>query len=271
MPGPLYNTVAPIYQFCTLSACADGKAPYGGLVEVSGLLYGTTSAGGANGGGTVFNIPVGGGPLITMHNFAAYAGDGTLPIAGLVYDSATSLLYGTTANGGNALCGGPGCGTVFNISPFGVYPEATMHVFAGYTTEGSIPYAGLAFGASPNFLFGTTVGGGANANNAACAAYINYHVQGCGTVFRIKIVGPPALVTVYNFCSLASCNDGDSPYGALAVGAVANPFYGTTLLGGTDGAGTVFKITPGGALTGTSQLHGDGWRPPLRRAGLVSH
>lgn len=118
VPGPGYNTIVSIYQFCAISPCADGKAPYGGLVEVAGMLYGTTSAGGnilcgGVGCGTVFSIPVGGGPLITMHKFAAYPWDGTDPLAGLVYDSGTNLLYGTTARGGNMLCGGTGCGTVF--------------------------------------------------------------------------------------------------------------------------------------------------------------
>lgn len=122
-----------------------------------------------------------------------------------------------------------------------------MHVFAGYPTDGALPYAGLALRGATNFIYGTTVGGGANADNAACAAY-TFYVEGCGTVFRIKIAGAPTLVTLYSFCS---CTDdgGNSPYGALTVGATTDAFYGTTSFGGEGGAGTVYKITPAGALT----------------------
>jgi uncharacterized repeat protein (TIGR03803 family) len=191
VPGPLFNTVVPIYNFCSLSACADGINPYGGLVQVGALLYGTTSGGGTNSGGTAFSIPVGGGPLITMHDFPAYVGDGVNPYAGLVWDPVTSLLYGTTGSGGNAGCGGGGCGTVFNISNVGVYPQATMHKFAGFPAEGAIPYAGLALraGGGDNHLYGTTAGGGINANNN-CALFLTHGIQGCGTAFKMKIVGP---------------------------------------------------------------------------------
>jgi uncharacterized repeat protein (TIGR03803 family) len=72
-----------------------------------------------------------------------------------------------------------------------------------------------------------------------------------GTVFKITPSG--VLTTIYNFCSQSDCTDGVTPFGAL-VQATNGDLYGTTDAGGSSafvsgGAGTVFKITPGGLLT----------------------
>jgi uncharacterized repeat protein (TIGR03803 family) len=64
-------------------------------------------------------------------------------------------------------------------------------------------------------------------------------------------IGSPAqvLTTLYTFCSQPGCTDGGKPfYGGLVQAGDGN-FYGTTYLGGTKNGGTVFKVTPGGALT----------------------
>jgi len=53
---------------------------------------------------------------------------------------------------------------------------------------------------------------------------------------------------VYNFCSQSGCADGGHPLAGLVQGSDGN-FYGTANLGGAFGAGTVYKITPGGTLT----------------------
>lgn len=54
------------------------------------------------------------------------------------------------------------------------------------------------------------------------------------------------LTTLYSFCAETDCTDGQRPQGGL-VRATNGELYGTT--SGGDGPGTVFKITPGGALT----------------------
>ena len=56
------------------------------------------------------------------------------------------------------------------------------------------------------------------------------------------------LTTLYVFCSLPGCADGEQPVAGLIQGSDGN-FYGTTQIGGADNEGTVFKLTPGGALT----------------------
>jgi len=52
--NPFQYTV--LYNFCSLAACADGSDPGTGLTFFQGNLYGTTSSGGANHSGTVFEI-----------------------------------------------------------------------------------------------------------------------------------------------------------------------------------------------------------------------
>jgi uncharacterized repeat protein (TIGR03803 family) len=67
-----------------------------------------------------------------------------------------------------------------------------------------------------------------------------------GTLFKITSDG--TLTTLYSFCSLANCADGREPYAGL-VQATDGDLYGTTDFGGANDRGTVFKITPNGALT----------------------
>src|ERR1022692_1638504 len=56
------------------------------------------------------------------------------------------------------------------------------------------------------------------------------------------------LTTIHSFCSQSRCPDGATPFAGL-VQAANGDLYGTTYYGGTNGGGTVFKITQGGTLT----------------------
>ena len=96
-------------------------------------------------------------------------------------------------------------------------------------TDGSNAIANLVQGTDGNF-YGTTQAGGAN---------------GAGTVFKMTPGG--MLTTLYSFCSQPGCADGTSPVAAL-VQATDGNFYGTTISGGLNGSGTVFRITPWGTL-----------------------
>jgi uncharacterized repeat protein (TIGR03803 family) len=194
--------------------------------------------------------------LTTLHAFAGYPTDGASPYAGLV-QATDGNFYGTTYAGGTSgNCQG-GCGTVFRITPAGTL--TTLHSFDWY--DGASPTGALVQGNDGNF-YGTTYGGGADPHY--------------GTVFKITPAG--ALTTLYSFCAQANCADGAMPYAGL-VRAPDGNFYGTTLGGGSNngcslgvnGYGTVFKITPAGALTSLysfcSQMNcADGEYP---QAGLV--
>jgi uncharacterized repeat protein (TIGR03803 family) len=113
---------------------------------------------------------------------------------------------------------------VFRITPEGEL--TTLHRF-NYS-DGDNPTGALIQGADGN-LYGTTYQGGA---------------VGGGTAFKISLGG--AFTLLHSFCT-GSCSDGGSPVAGLVQGADGN-FYGTASSGGT-GFGTVFKMTPGGAVT----------------------
>jgi uncharacterized repeat protein (TIGR03803 family) len=89
----------------------DGIDPAGGLVQdAQGNLYGSTSAGGASGYGTVFKVDPAGNETV-LYSFKGTGGDGAYPAAGLVLD-ALGNLYGTTRDGG-----ANGFGMVFKLAP----------------------------------------------------------------------------------------------------------------------------------------------------------
>ena len=67
-----------------------------------------------------------------------------------------------------------------------------------------------------------------------------------------KITPAGSLTTLYYFGS--SPTDGFYPRGSLVQGSDGN-FYGVTEQGGTNGVGTVFKITPAGSLTTLHQFN----------------
>jgi uncharacterized repeat protein (TIGR03803 family) len=228
-----------LYSF----AGSDGSHPYAGLMQGSdGNLYGTTSIGGANGLGTVFQITRPPASVETvLHSFAG-GSDGSSPQAGLIQGD-DGIFYGTTFAGG-----AHNLGTVFRITPAG--RETVLHSFTG--SDGAHPYAGLIQGSDGN-LYGTTSIGGAN---------------GLGTVFQIT---PAGVETVLH--SFAGGSDGSEPYAGLIEGSDGN-FYGTTELGGLhnlgtgQNRGTVFRITPAGRETVLYSFAGgsDGSEP---YAGLI--
>ena len=147
------------------------------LEATNGKFYGTTSAGGANGDGTVFEITAG-GTLTTLYSFCSQSGcaDGANPFAGLI-QAANGRFYGTTAYGG-----ANGVGTVFEMTAGGSL--TTLHSFAG--ADGAYPVAGLVQGIYGG-LYGTTGYGGSSSN---CQ-------EGCGTVFKMTLGG--ALTTLHSF------------------------------------------------------------------------
>jgi uncharacterized repeat protein (TIGR03803 family) len=204
---------------------------------IDGNFYGTSLLNGlAPGTGMIFRMTAT-GTLTTLHDFCQLKNcpDGSDPMAPL-FQGNDAFLYGTTETGGDdgVLCdNSTGCGTVFKIGLGGSLDR--LHAFDG--TDGSNPAAGLVQGSDGNF-YGTTAFGGEPA--------------GFGTVFKITSGG--TFTNLYKFCTLGvPCSDGSNPSAAL-VQATDGNFYGTTAYGGTslgchNGCGTIFQITPAGALT----------------------
>jgi len=98
-----------LYSFCSQPECGDGALPLSELImDASGNLYGTTTYGGADGLGTVFELSPSGTETV-LHNFGGT--DGVYPTAGLIMDQNGSF-YGTTIQGGTY-----NEGTVFEMVP----------------------------------------------------------------------------------------------------------------------------------------------------------
>ena len=164
------GVLTTIYNFCSLANCADGEAPFAGLLQASdGDFYGTTAESGSydcnNGGsvGTVFKLTMGG--VFTVLTSDCY------PEAPVIQGT-DGNLYVTTAYGGNGYdphCTADfndGCGTVFKLTPGG--EGALLHTF-NYS-DGYVIYGGL-FQATNGAFYGTANQGGADYS---------------GTVFRLS-------------------------------------------------------------------------------------
>jgi uncharacterized repeat protein (TIGR03803 family) len=102
------------YNFCSLTACADGEVPDAGLtMDGSGNLFGTTSAGGSD-KGVVFELAPGGAETV-LYAFCPGGepcSDGAGPMTPVLLD-AQGNLFGTTAYGG----ANGQYGTVFRLKP----------------------------------------------------------------------------------------------------------------------------------------------------------
>jgi uncharacterized repeat protein (TIGR03803 family) len=217
----------------------DGADPFAGLVlGTDGNFYGTTAEGGAQNGGTIFEVTPSGTETV-LYAFGSVTNDSTGPEADLIEVKGT--FYGTAGAGG-----GSGFGTVFSFTP-GTGPgtgETILHNFTN-NSDGGVPLAPLLLGTDEN-LYGVTLLGGAN---------------GEGTVFKITTSGTPTLTT---FFALNGTN-GSRAAGGLIEDSSGN-FYGTAEDGGSN-EGTVFKLTSSGTLSfATPATMTDGLSP---EAGLI--
>jgi uncharacterized repeat protein (TIGR03803 family) len=213
-----------------------------------GALYGTTIAGGIFNRGTVYRLSSSG--FTVLYNFMGL--DGSHPVGKLVLGS-DGKFYGTTHGGGASSAD---AGTIFRISPSGVHE--TLHTFLIF--NGRNPTAGLVRAADGTF-WGTTLRGGS---------------ADTGTIFTISPTG--AFTLVHAFVFNATGDTMVFPYAGLIQAQDGN-FYGTTY-GFTDlWGGTVFRVTPQGAVTMLRQFVGffDIFNPggrvpgPKVYAGLIEH
>jgi uncharacterized repeat protein (TIGR03803 family) len=269
----------------TFTAGTDGALPNASLaMDKSGSLYGTTVFGGV-GYGIVFKLTAAGRYSI-LHTFGKAAGDGRYPLGPPTLDSAGNL-YGTASdlNVCDAECPtvkDGGYGVVWKLSAkgavetilyaFGVdgNPVANLirdgqgnlygGAFAGGTASGGTFYGGALFklpakGAeSTIYAFCADAGcaDGQDPSYVARDSRGNFYaeVAGAGSAMQgaIAVVTAQGMESMlWQFCSLAGCVDGQSPSGPLAV--IGGSLYGATQGGGASGEGTVYELTPSGALT----------------------
>jgi len=219
----------------------DGFRPLAGLIDVRGILYGTTTDGGTyyvcdikgkgrgyTPCGTVFSITTSGAEKV-LHSFGG-KNDGLDPVAPLTEMKGT--LYGTTAYGGNRH---GSAGTVFSVTPSGTEKVLFTFMFAK-AENGTVPSAGLLDVGGR--LYGTTIYGGVRDEHSGC---------GCGTVFSVTPGGKEKVLF-----SFGKEREGVNPSAALIDDGGA--LYGTTESGGSykykcnhyGNCGTVFSVTPSG-------------------------
>jgi uncharacterized repeat protein (TIGR03803 family) len=255
----------------------DGVGPAGVVQGSDGRFYGTTTSGGALGGGTVYGFDLATG-LVVFHSFGVDSFYGNYYPDRLVAAS-DGNLYGLTRYGGNR-----GWGMVYRVTPAGAFTE--LHDFAG--PEGQRPIGAL-IQASDGYLYGVATFGG---NTFAPAGPTGFGLSGGGTIFRSDFSGN--VTRIYVFPGSDNTANGDlveAPDGYLygtmfngpggtgsayrsdklgnatvlhsfpsapgegffvADGLTRAPdgnLYGTTTAGGSDGAGTVFRMTSDGTVT----------------------
>jgi uncharacterized repeat protein (TIGR03803 family) len=252
-------------------ANANGNFPGDGLVFGSdGNLYGTTSFGGSNTLGTVFQVtPT--GNLTTLGSFGAL-GEGQQPFSGL-YLASDGYLYGTTISGDSSL------GTIFRVNAT-VGSVQTVFAFPMDGSEGGQPVAALIQG-SDGALYGTTragaspgkVGGGVfrltldgHATNlvsfpgtlptemgalvvgpdGAFYGLANLGEFGGGFAYKITIDG--VAMQLHSFGCNCSRPEGAFPAGALILASDGN-FYGVTTGGGLYNNGVIFQMALDGTVT----------------------
>ena len=222
------NALTKVFTLVFEFTGPNGRNPSGRLVlDESGILWGTTSEGGSEQGGTIFKINPMNSVLTTVVNFTgtsgAFLGDG--PSTGLTADG-LGFFWGTTYEGGDS-----NRGTLFKIKPAN---GSFVHVASFSGNEGDFKGDGPAHALvmdPAGFLWGTTVFGG---------------LEGLGTVFKINREDG-AFTSLVEFSGPSGDLVGANPQSSLfqhPVGA----WYGTTEAGGASNQGTVFKISPDGTF-----------------------
>lgn len=268
---------------------SDGATPYGGpVLDRFGNLYGTTYLGGLWGAGSVYRLSPNGSRwrYKPLYSFKGH-GDGSGPGFGSLTIRNGCTLYGTTEGGGNF-------GVAFKVEPTarpcyqakGIWQESVIHSF-GDGQDGAQPIGGLASDASGN-LYGTTSLGGVYGNGAVVqirhsgiekviysfvggddgfnpVSGVTVDAQGNlygttsfggaygnGVVFKLSPSDSGWTETV--LYSFQGGSDGQFPVGGVILDDAGN-IYGSTFLGGDDGGGTAYQLSPSGGSWTLSTLY----------------
>ncbi|MGO8677401.1 MAG: choice-of-anchor tandem repeat GloVer-containing protein [Limisphaerales bacterium] len=215
----------------------NGAQPYAGLLldTNTGILYGTTSAGGAHNQGTVFSLNPTSQAFSLLYSFSGGTNDGARPLGGLMLGS-DGNFYGTTSAGGP-----DDLGTVFVFGASTTNVVKTLAAFNG--TNGAQPECILVQMPGDTNLFGTTLMGGE----------LNF-----GAVFSCPLFSPPtpglaspdrSLAGVRLVGSFDNTNTGAYPAAGLTVGTTyldgQSNLFGVTSAGGSVfDSGAVFMVLP---------------------------
>ncbi len=204
------------------SGGVDGSRPEGGLTfrPHDGLLYGTTSLGGAEDLGTIFSIDPATGELETLYDFSS-ATDSSVPMGQLTV-APDGFVYGALTHANPSF---RSCGQVFRFDP--EVPGAGISVVRGFRCSGDVtkfPRGGMVV--HDGYLYGVTLGDTLPGREAD---------QG---VFRIDLATD-------GFEVLALIDTAEAMWGDLVVaddGFIYAQSWGNGQSGGD--AGSIFRIDP---------------------------
>lgn len=205
----------------------DGCNPRGGVVfDRRGRVFGTTSGGGAQGFGTVYELirsKNGSYREHLIHNFSG--ADGALPLSTLVIDG-NGHLYGTSFDGGNLTACAGGCGAVFKLSNSGgKWLERVLFALSG--SDGEDAVGSVVFDRDGNLYAAAAHGGGTDYS---------------GVIFGLTPQpGATWKQTVLHRFPWPSTGDGASPYAGFILRG--GELFGTTLAGGASNNGAVVSIS----------------------------
>ncbi len=275
--GTLYN-LRPPAPGCQRSLCQwtetvlyrftypEGSPLAAPTFDQAGNIYGTTPYGGDYDEGTVYELSRsnGGWTRTTLHSFGG-PGDGTLPFSSVVFDQRGNL-YGTAQ--GTYYHGG----VVYELSRSGSgWVETILHTFDysdGWNPLGGviIDHADSLSGATTGYEGSATVyrlspsdngwdfsvlytlpGYSGGETDGALAMDVAGNLYGAAQAYIFKLSPQPdgtwTFTNLYDFDSRGSINRGFDPEGNVIVDPSGN-LYGTTLLGGMNNNGVVWKVTP---------------------------
>ncbi|MGA8429982.1 MAG: choice-of-anchor tandem repeat GloVer-containing protein [Candidatus Sulfotelmatobacter sp.] len=276
----------------------DGVRPDSGLVfDSSGNLYGTTSAGGQYGLGTIYELSPGSNGTSTEQILYSFGGNtDAVPLGGgaLAIDGSGNL-YGSSDPGGAY-----GFGTVFELirGSNGTWKEAILHSFSG-DNDGSQPESDTLILDHAGNVYGMANGGGPHdyglifelspESNGTWTEKTVHAFAGSsdgggpigGVIFNASgdlfgaaysafelTPGSNGIWTKKALYTFTGGSDGAYPSAPLVFDKAGN-LYGTTDYGGNH-HGTVFELSPNSNGTWTERvLHrfsttaGDGYYPQI--------
>jgi uncharacterized repeat protein (TIGR03803 family) len=215
------GTLRGLYQFPGQSSGEVPGFPSAGVIlDSQGNIYGTTPYGGVE--GMIYKLDRA-GQETTLYSFEGAPG-GTKPVAGVALDSAGNL-YGATQLGGAA-----NWGAVYKLDS--ASHETPLYSFTG-GADGAFPESSPVLDSQGN-VYGTTLKGGSA-----------YGTSGLGVVYKIGASGQETVLHTFT-------GGGDGEYPSAVVFDPAGNLYGAAgggKLGGADGAGVIYRLSPDGQQT----------------------
>jgi len=213
--GTIFKTNADGSEFTMeyqLTSISTGFFPIADMTLASnGKIYGTTTSGGINDGGVIFEFNIVSNSY--EKKFDLTSATGTVPYVKL-FQATNGKMYGAGSSGGDN-----NNGTIFEFDP--VSGSCVKKVDLNTASTGSSIYGSLVQGSNGK-IYGTTIFGGAN---------------GDGVLFELD----PATGEYTKMHDFLAASSGSQPYGGLMISS-NGLIYGITSRGGAGGLGTLFSF-----------------------------